>query len=367
MHEISLNLHMHTTYSDGTGSHAEIAQAAIKAGIDAVIITDHNVWVQGMEGYYGEKEQKALLLVGEEIHNQALIPQKNHMLVFGVNMELAQFANDTQLLLDRVKNEGGLAFLAHIYDPASSTVGEPDISWENWQVHGYTGIELWNAMSEFKSLLTSFPKTLFYAYNPDQVAHGPSKQALTKWDELTANGKQVVAVGGSDAHALRVQAGPLRRTLFPYEFHFKCVNTHLLLKTALSGELEKDKSLIYDALRNGRAFIGYDLPAPTRGFRFTAQGDEQNASMGEVIELLGGITLQIRLPEAAECHLIRDGQHIQTWEGQTTCTYITKQTGVYRVEVYRTFQGKKRGWIFSNPIYIRLPLSTKKNKLTQPH
>ena len=40
MHEIILNLHMHTRYSDGTGSHRDIARAAIRAGLEAVIVTD---------------------------------------------------------------------------------------------------------------------------------------------------------------------------------------------------------------------------------------------------------------------------------------------------------------------------------------
>ena len=32
MHEIVINLHMHTRYSDGTGTHKDIAEAAIKTG-----------------------------------------------------------------------------------------------------------------------------------------------------------------------------------------------------------------------------------------------------------------------------------------------------------------------------------------------
>jgi predicted metal-dependent phosphoesterase TrpH len=51
MHEIVVNLHMHTRYSDGTGTHKDIAHAAIKCGLDAVIVTDHNVLVQGVEGH----------------------------------------------------------------------------------------------------------------------------------------------------------------------------------------------------------------------------------------------------------------------------------------------------------------------------
>jgi predicted metal-dependent phosphoesterase TrpH len=52
MHEIVVNLHMHTPFSDGHGTHAEIARAAMSAGLDAVIVTDHNVWVNGVQGYY---------------------------------------------------------------------------------------------------------------------------------------------------------------------------------------------------------------------------------------------------------------------------------------------------------------------------
>ena len=66
MPEIVINLHMHTCFSDGTGTHEEIAEAALKAGLDAVIITDHNVFVKGPEGYYHNGKQRLLLLVGED-------------------------------------------------------------------------------------------------------------------------------------------------------------------------------------------------------------------------------------------------------------------------------------------------------------
>ena len=52
MHEIVVNLHMHTRYSDGSGTHKDIAEAAMQTGLDAVIVTDHNVLVLGVEGYY---------------------------------------------------------------------------------------------------------------------------------------------------------------------------------------------------------------------------------------------------------------------------------------------------------------------------
>jgi hypothetical protein len=36
-----------------------------------------------------------------------------------------------------------------------------------------------------------------------------------------------------------------------------------------------------------------------------------------------------------------------------TCTHITAEPGVYRIEAYRRYLSKRRGWIYSNPIYVR--------------
>jgi hypothetical protein len=353
MHEIIVNLHMHTPYSDGSSSHAEIAQAALKSDVDAIIVTDHNVWVQGPEDYYRDGKRSVLLLVGEEIHDQALQPQKNHLLVFGAERELAVHAYDTQRLIDRVHQAGGLAFIAHLYDPAAPAVGEDDISWVDWSVRGYTGIELWNSMSEFKSLLRTRLHALYYALNPHRVAHAPSSQVLQKWDELLLKGQKVVAIGGSDAHALHATLGPIHRVIFPYEFHFRCINTHVLAQQPLSGDPRADRHLILDAMRGGNAFVGYDLPASTRGFRFTAQGKEQTAQMGEEIRAKFGLTFSIRLPRPTECRLLKDGQVVKTWQKRDTCIHITAEPGVYRVEAYIDYLGSRRGWIFSNPIYVK--------------
>jgi hypothetical protein len=352
-HELVVNLHMHTTYSDGHGSHADIVQAALETGLDAVIVTDHNVLVEGLDDYHSDGERKVLLIVGEEVHDQARQPQKNHLLVLGADRELAQEAWDPQRLLNKVKEAGGLSFLAHPFDPEAPAFNEDDLSWENWEVEGYTGIELWNQLSEFKSLLSNKLMAAYYALNPNLIARGPFPEVLEKWDELLKEGRRVAAIGGTDAHALPGRLGPIRRTIFPYNYHFKCINTHLLVNTPLSGEVDVDRRLILRALSKGNAFIGYDLPASTRGFRFSAHGYEQNVIMGDKIHLRDGITLQIRLPRVSECRLLRDGEVVQTWDTRETCTYITNQPGVYRVEVYINYQGQRRGWIFSNPIYVK--------------
>ena len=353
MHELVVNLHMHTVYSDGHGSHADIAAAALRAGLDAVIVTDHNVYVDGPEDYYRDGSRKALLLVGEEIHDQARQPQKNHLMVFGAGKELATLAYDLPRLLEAVRRAGGLAFVAHPVDPEAPAFGESDLSWVDWQVQGLSGLELWNGMSEFKSRLKNIWQAIHYVTNPQQIARGPFPEALKRWDEMLADGQRLAAIGGSDAHAMPASLGPLHRILFPYEWHFKGINNHLLTATPLTGEIENDRRMILEALGRGRSFIGYDLPAPTSGFRFTACWLDGTAYMGDEISAQNGITLQIRLPRPAECRLIKDGKLLKTWTKRETCTHITTEPGIYRTEVYLEYLGMLRGWIFSNPIYVK--------------
>jgi hypothetical protein len=353
MHEIVVNLHMHTRFSDGTGSHKDIADAAIKAGLDAVIVTDHNVLVQGLEGYYRVGRSRVLVLVGEEIHDQDRIPQKNHLLVFNANRDLAYLADDPQTLINRVNDAGGLSFIAHPKDPEAPAFNETDISWEAWDVQHFTGIELWNGLSELKIVIPTKLHGAFYAFFPQFIGHHPIYETLQRWDDLVAGGRRVVAIGGSDAHALDMHMGPIHRTIFPYVFHFRTINTHVLIPQPLTGDISTDKKMIYEAIAAGRCFIGYDLPATTRGFIFKARGLEKSVVMGEELPMKGGVTLQAHLPKPAEIRLIKDGRIIRIWKHSYACAYSASEPGVYRVEAWKNYLGLKRGWIFSNPIYIR--------------
>jgi hypothetical protein len=353
MHEIVVNLHMHTRYSDGTGTHKDIAQAAIRTGLDAVIVTDHNILVQGVEGYYRVGPSRVLLLVGQEVHDQDRDPQKNHLLVFNANRDLSTLADDPQALINGVAEAGGLSFIAHPRDPEAPAFKETDISWEAWEVQGFTGLELWNGLSELKTVIPTKLHGVFYAYFPQFIGHSPIQETLYRWDELLESGRHVVAIGGSDAHAMHMKLGPLRRVIFPYDFHFRTVNTHIFIFQPLTGEVPTDKKMIYDALAAGRCFVGYDLPASTRGFSFKARGREASVIMGEEISVKGGVTLQAHLPDPADIRLFKDGKTIGIWKDSQACAYSASEPGVYRVEAWRSYLGRKRGWIFSNPIYVR--------------
>jgi hypothetical protein len=352
MHEIAGNCHMHTPYSDGIKWHQEIAEDAIRAGLDFIIVTDHNVWVDGVERYYENEQGKVLLLVGEEVHDMRRHPQVNHFLVYGAEREMCRYAPDPQRLIEETCIAGGYGFLAHPFDPPLPAFHEPDYPWLDWQVEGFTGLEIWNYMSEFKGHIKGKLSAVQVALRPEKYIMGPDVQVLAKWDELLAQGKRIAAVGNSDAHGQTFSLGPVRRVLFPYEFLFRAVNTHLLIPRPLNGDVAHDKRLILDGLGRGRGWVGYDMPHPTKGFRFTGQGSNKGV-MGDDVKLDAGATLQVKAPAACHIRLIRHGQVVAEAKNDRTLTHIPVDPGAYRVECYLPYLDKKRGWIFSNPIYLR--------------
>jgi hypothetical protein len=352
--EITGNFHMHTHYSDGVGSHRDLAMAAARAGLDVIMVTDHNVWVEGKEGWYAhpETDRQILLLMGEEVHDEERSPQVNHYLCLGVEREVGQYAPRPQDLIYAVRQHGGVGFIAHPIERAAPLFDEPEIPWVDWEVTGFTGIELWNYMSEFKGLLSSKPAAVFAAFFPSLLITDPFPETLALWDDLLRNGAKVVAIGGADAHANVYSLGPLRRPVFPYDYLFRAVNVHLLLDTPLSRDVTLAKAQVLDALRAGHAFVAYDLAGDARGFRFTATSRQGTVSMGDEMRPNGPVTLHVASPLPAGLRLLKDGCEVARARGRVlTCE--TNEPGVFRVEAYRRYRIKPRGWVFSNPIYVR--------------
>jgi hypothetical protein len=349
VYEYAGNLHAHTSYSDGEALHAQVAQAAEQAGLDFVVVTDHNVWVDGLERYYG----KVLLLVGEEVHDVRRQPQANHLLVYDAGAEMVLQAGDPQALIDEVNQHGGFCYLAHPYEYVGRFGGEEAIPWEDWGVTGYVGIEIWNYMSEFKALASrNALAAIYYAYFPERGIRGPFRDTLRQWDYLLAQGRRVPAIGTADAHGTPYSLGLLRRVLFPYEYLFRCINTHVLTEHPFNGFLEHDRTLIYDALRAGRTWVGYDLLAPTTGFQFLARSGSNRALVGEELVRAGAAVFEVHTPYEADVRLMLAGRVLARTNGKYL-KYTTAEPGAYRVEAYRQHRLSSRGWIFSSPIYVR--------------
>lgn len=339
------NLHIHTTASDGTATVPEIAEAARAAGIDIIVISDHNVYSPEHEGWY----DGVLALVGQEL-NSPERPHQNHLLVFGAGEDLAPHAEQMQEAIDASLRAGGLPIIAHPIEHSGAWAREPEINWVDRDVTGFRGIELWNYMSEFKSYVHSLLYGLLYAYMPRLAIRGPYPETLRLWDSLLATG-QCFAYGGSDAHANLYALGPFRRRVLSYRYLFSAVNTHLLLERPWSGQCDQDGDLVYDALAKGRCFVAYDRAAPATGARFVARRGERSCTYGETLDGQGEATISVSLPAEAEIRLICNGERVIETRGNAL-SYATRVPGVYRFEARRQFAGHQVGWIFGNPIWV---------------
>jgi len=352
MNEIILNAHIHTRYSDGMKTHREIADIAATHDLDAILITDHNVFPTGVGGYYKFGNKQILVVIGEEIHDTNRQPQKNHLLAFGIDKSYTKYAADPQSLINKITEDGGLTFLAHAYDPALPAFGDGNLSWVDWSVTGFSGIELWNNLSEIKVRNPNKLQAYFFAIFPSFISLEPPIQIREKWDQLLMYGAPLSAIGGSDAHTLPFKIGPFRIKVFPYDYHFRSINNHLLLEYALVGDAKKDQLSILNSLKAGRLFIANDQVFASRGFRCWIDKNNSNFQMGDKVPYQPDLVLKAILPAKADCYLLKNGKRIQAFRNSNKVIIPITSEGIYRLECYRRYRFRKRGWIFTNPFYL---------------
>ena len=105
--------HVHSTYSDGTATVPELAEAAAEAGVECVLLTDHDTLEarrRGEEGWHGG----VLILVGHEVS-----PKGGHLLVFGVEEEIGHAGRSEREILEAVRDAGGVSIAAHPFSEGS--------------------------------------------------------------------------------------------------------------------------------------------------------------------------------------------------------------------------------------------------------
>ena len=340
-------MHMHSVYSDGSGEVLDIVKSASEVGLDYILLTDHNTLralKEGYEGWHGN----TLLLVGCELNDKQ---NKNHYLAFGINQAFSTRLSAAEYV-SHVKEAGGIGFIAHPHEKRTHLKDHPSYPWTDWNVDGFTGIEIWNHMSEWMENLTEENKYQSFLH-PLKTIIAPQKKTLKLWDDLNLK-RKVVGVGGVDAHAHKYNLlGFLEVEIFPYKVLFKSIRTHILtheeIKKGKSHDaVEKAKMQIYSALEYGSSFIANDYHGDSTGFKFFAVADSKVYNMGDKISKSSKVKLRIIIPKhKAEIKLIRNGKIIDSWEDREVFFNVNSK-GIYRVEVY--LNGK--AWIFSNHIRI---------------
>ena len=133
------------------------------------------------------------------------------------------------------------------------------------------GIELWNMANDAGEQLGSIPAALRFLAMPARVLDHPPERNMRALGRAVPDPAVVPAIGGLDAHQYGKRIGPFVPVrVMAYHRSFKLVRTHVLCEEAPARELEHDRALVYDALREGRCYIAVEAVAPARGFRFEA-------------------------------------------------------------------------------------------------
>jgi hypothetical protein len=343
MHDLACVVHLHSVYSDGTGTVREIARAARRARADVVLLTDHDTLAartRGEEGWYGE----VLLLVGTEISPR----RRNHYLAFGVDREIDHDGLDGAGICEAVREAGGFGFAAHPFSQGSRRFKRArGMPFEALDCEALGGVELWSFANDTGEAVASIPELVRFLATPARVLADPPERNVRAWDELCRE-RRVVAIGGLDAHQYGKRIGPVVPVrIMAYRRSFRFIRTHVLCEDAPTRELEHDRAQVYAALRAGRCYIAVDAIAPARGFRFEADDLPMGAEAPA-----GRRTLRVHAPLPAKLRLLRDGAELAGGVG-TSLEQEVEEPGVYRVEARRRAKGRERTWILSNPIYLR--------------
>jgi predicted metal-dependent phosphoesterase TrpH len=164
--------HLHTVYSDGKRTPAELVADARAAGLDFIVSTDHNTYSSALQ--WGEHATDDLLILnGEEVTTRS-----GHWPAIGLPAGQwidwryrAADPKDFARFADRVHKLGGLVTAAHPFANCFGCTFE--FSYEIADL-----VEVWNG-----------PWT-----EEDQ-------QSVTHWDGLLRSGHWIPAIGDSDAHS----------------------------------------------------------------------------------------------------------------------------------------------------------------------
>jgi hypothetical protein len=347
-HDLACVVHLHSTYSDGTGTVRQIARAARRSGADVVLLTDHDsleAREQGEEGWYGH----VLVLAGEEVSPKG----GDHYLAFGIDRAIDHQGLSGCQVCEAVRDAGGFGFAAHPFSRGSQRFRRlgAAMAFSELDCDALHGIELWSFATDTGERIQSVAGALRFIALPERVLDHPPDENTTAWDDLCAQ-RRVVAIGGIDAHQFGVRIGPVvPLRLMSYRRSFRHIRTHVLCEEPPSGDLEADREQVFAALRVGRCYLAVDSVASPKGFAFWAEGSAGVLPMGAEGRA-GRWTLHALVPRPARLRLLRDGEELTSREAPALAWQVD-EPGVYRVEAYREARGVERTWIVSNPVYLR--------------
>jgi hypothetical protein len=342
-------IHFHSSFSfDGHVEPARIIDAAEKNNIDFLLLTDHDHLRARDEGWEGW-HRDTLLIVGQEIS-----PRFNHYLAFNIPRPVHCLEDSEgihpQQYIDQVNKGGGFGFIAHPDHQGTKMFHVKHYPWIDWSVQGYSGMSIWDFMTDWQNSLKGFFPSLLSFFFPAFFLKGPLPVTLERWDFLNQS-KKTVGIGELDNHATIKKIGGLRIEAFSFDRAFKFIRTHVLSKDKFCGEDKQDIKIILAALHYGRCYVALEYFHSSLGFDFYIEQNNRKFFMGDTLTLSDKTMLHISLPVPALVRILRNGS-LLTEEKNKTMILPVIEPGVYRIEAFLKAYGKYRPWIFSNPIFV---------------
>jgi hypothetical protein len=346
--------HIHTKRSDGTGSADSIAEAASRAGLQFIILTDHGDGTRTPDP--PQYRHGVLTIDAVEISTSG-----GHLAALGLRTAAPYpLAGEPRDVIEDVHRLGGWAVVAHPDSP------KPALQWHAWNVP-YDGVEWLNVDSEWRDesgahLAATFARYFFRG--PETIASLFQRpvQTLRRWD-LTTRNRPVAGLAALDAHARlpwrtsnRGEGEGTLAALPSYRQMFRTLSLAAVLDRPLSGDATDDAARVLAALRAGRSFSVVTAIAAPGSLEFSATQNDTVVQMGEAVEPDGTpVSFQARVNDTtARLTLLHDGVPVATGHGRLEYNGSIA-AGSYRVEAYRP--GVSFPWIVSNPIYAGQPLA----------
>ncbi|MCL8208701.1 MAG: CehA/McbA family metallohydrolase [Actinomycetia bacterium] len=338
-------LHVHTRYSDGTGTPAEVRAAAAQAGIDVVWITDHDTLAARDDPAVGWRDGR-LLLVGAEVTTRA-----GHLLVLGAP-SLTDAGRDGVETARAYRARGAAVFAAHPADRGNRLLGFGPYPWTAGR-DALTGLEAWNHLSQWGAARDGLGRLLVRGRRPEAGTRCPDPAALALWDAWSREGP-MAAVAGVDAHGIRLGRGRWTVAVLPYAAAFRTVWTQVVLDRPLSGRVADDEQHLTAAVARGRALLVAGSGGRATGFQYEAEGPDGPAPMGSTVPWRPGLTLVARAPTAVEWVWVADGRPVSSERGRAS-RFVVAHPGVYRVAAGRLGPRGVLPWVYANAIRVVEP------------
>ncbi|NPU85576.1 MAG: PHP domain-containing protein [Syntrophaceae bacterium] len=352
MHDYTGVIHLHSEYSfDGRTPVAEMVRAARTSGVHFLALTDHACITARDRGWEGWHDG-VLVLVGQEIS-----PRFNHYLAFGpcgaVDIPDDTEEADPQSYIDRVREEGGIGFIAHPDHKGAPLFHVKHYPWKDWNVTGYNGLGIWDFMTDWQGSLTGHGKAVASYLMPGLFLRGPEQETLARWDALGRE-RRVPGIGECDNHNTTKRWFGVAMPVFPFARVLPILRTHILTEEPLPEEPGPAAEAVLEALAQGRSYVANDWLGSSTGFRFHAERPGGDVAMGEDAPFRSDedCVLTVRVPGEGRIRLLRDGGLVKEEQGRLL-SVPAPGPGVYRVEVRQRFWGRWRPWIYSNPVYLR--------------